>query len=513
MKVLTLDKCEYLTHIPDVSGLQNLEKFSFAYCRKLITIHNSIGHLNKLERLSAYGCSKLERFPPLGLASLNELDLSFCESLKNFPKLLCKMTNIKEIGISYTSIGELPSSFQNLNELDELSVVECGMMRFPKQNDQMYSIVFSNLRKLSLSDCNLSDECLPIFLKWCVNVKLLDLSWNNFKFIPECLSECYLLNNLRLDNCKSLEEIRGIPPNLERLSAMGCKSLSSSSRRMLLSQKLHEAGCNIRFPNFSDGIPDWFEHQSRGDTISFWFCKKIPSIISIILFPGCTCIPEADLFVNGYKCFLSGSSFCGFSLVDILESEHSFLFDVKLEEQIKHLNLISEMDKALLKNEWIHVELNFVKNVWNKSICVTEKLSSAQMGIHVRKEKSNAEENVIFTDPHRGYRNTSLSQFEPPLKKQRLVEVVVSETEIWQQQHLALLSLQQQMALLPQQQRITVLSGMWNLVLSETKQSTSKKKHAEVGVSETEILQQQHLALVSGMQNLVLTETNEEHLC
>ncbi|RHN52496.1 putative winged helix-turn-helix DNA-binding domain, leucine-rich repeat domain, L [Medicago truncatula] len=170
MKVLTLDKCEYLTHIPDVSGLQNLEKFSFAYCRKLITIHNSIGHLNKLERLSAYGCSKLERFPPLGLASLNELDLSFCESLKNFPKLLCKMTNIKEIGISYTSIGELPSSFQNLNELDELSVVECGMMRFPKQNDQMYSIVFSNLRKLSLSDCNLSDECLPIFLKWCVNI-------------------------------------------------------------------------------------------------------------------------------------------------------------------------------------------------------------------------------------------------------------------------------------------------------------------------------------------------------
>ncbi|KEH26857.1 toll-interleukin-resistance (TIR) domain protein [Medicago truncatula] len=132
---------------------------------------------------------------------------------------------------------------------------------------------------------------------------------------------------------------------------------------------------------------------------------------------------------------------------------------------------------------------------------------------HLLRSHGIEKENVIFTDPHRGYRNTSLSQFEPPLKKQRLVEVVVSETEIWQQQHLALLSLQQQMALLPQQQRITVLSGMWNLVLSETKQSTSKKKHAEVGVSETEILQQQHLALVSGMQNLVLTETNEEHLC
>ena len=192
------------------------------------------------------------------------------------------------------------------------------------------------------------------------------------------------------------------------------------------------------------------------------------------------------MFVNDYRCFLSGNSFWGSSSIEILESEHSFLFDLKLEEQLKRLNLKSEMDKALLKNEWIHVELNFVKSVWNKWIRVkTEKLSSAQMGIHVRKEKSNAEENVIFTDPHKEYSNTSLSQFEPPLKKQRLVEVVVSETEIWQQQHLVLLSLQQQMALLPQQQRITVLSGMWNLVLSETKKSTFKKKHAELRVSET----------------------------
>ncbi|KEH16206.1 disease resistance protein (TIR-NBS-LRR class) [Medicago truncatula] len=431
MKILTLDRCEYLTHIPDVSGLQNLEKFSFEYCENLITIHNSIGHLNKLERLSANGCSKLERFPPLGLASLNELNISYCESLKSFPKLLCKMTNMKMIWLQKTSIRELPSSFQNLNELFLLTLWECGMLRFPKQNDQMYSIVFSKVTNLILHDCKLSDECLPIFLKWCVNVTSLDLSYNNFKLIPECLSECHLLNILILDNCKSLEEIRGIPPNLEMLSAMGCKSLSSSSRRMLLSQKLHEAGCILfRFPNFSDGIPDWFEHQSRGDTISFWFRKKIPSNISIILFPGCTCSPKVDVIVNGYKCFPCSYLFWGFDSIEILELEHSFLLNLKLKQQISLLGRMSEMEKALLKNEWIHVELNFVKNVWNKGIQVIEKLSSAQMGIHVRMEKSNAEENVIFTDPHREYRNTSLLQFEPPLKKQRLVEVVVSDTEI-----------------------------------------------------------------------------------
>ena len=218
MKILTLDDCEYLTHIPDVSGLQNLEKFSFDGCHNLITIHNSIGRLNKLERLSAYDCRELKHFPPLGLASLKELNLSECESLDSFPELLCKMAHIKVIDLSYTSIGEIPFLFQNLSELDELS------------------IVFSNLTELSLSHCNLSDECFQIVLKWCVNVEELVFTNNNFKIIPECVSEFHHLKRLYLAGCTSLEEIRGIPPNLERLSAYKCNSLSSSSRRMLMSQ-------------------------------------------------------------------------------------------------------------------------------------------------------------------------------------------------------------------------------------------------------------------------------------
>jgi len=236
MKVLTLDHCAYLSHIHDVSGLSNLEKLSFENCNNLITIHNSVGHLNKLEILSAYGCTKLKRFPPLGLVSLKEFNLSCCTSLKSFPELLCKTTHIKEIDISHTSIGELPSSFQNLSELHHLTIWDCGMLRFPQDNDKMYSIVFSNVTKLILEDCNLSNECLPILLKWCVNVTYLHLSKNNFKFLPKCLSECHHLKYLGLHYCYSLEEIRGIPPNLEELSAYQCKSLSSSCRRMFMSQ-------------------------------------------------------------------------------------------------------------------------------------------------------------------------------------------------------------------------------------------------------------------------------------
>jgi len=183
MKILTLDNSDYLTYIPDVSGLQNLERFSFEYGRNLITIDNSIGKLNKLEILNAKYCCMLESFPPLQLPSLKELELSECWRLRSFPELLCKMTNIKRILLYRTFIEELPFSFGNLSELG----------------------------------------CLTI-------------SSYNFKILSECLSECHHLRKLVLDDCEYLDEIRGFPPNLAKFSAVGCVSLSLESRRRLFNQ-------------------------------------------------------------------------------------------------------------------------------------------------------------------------------------------------------------------------------------------------------------------------------------
>ena len=175
MKILTLDKYQYLIHIPDVSGLRNLERFSFERCCNLVTVDNSIGKLNKLESLSASGCRKLKNFPPLQLPSLKKLDLSWCLSLESFPELLCQMTNIETIDLLDTSIGELPFSFQYLSELSEFEVNQVRMLSFPKYNDRMNPIVFSKIDNVVLGGTNLSDECLPTLLKWFVNVQSLDL--------------------------------------------------------------------------------------------------------------------------------------------------------------------------------------------------------------------------------------------------------------------------------------------------------------------------------------------------
>ncbi|KAK2421654.1 TMV resistance protein N [Trifolium repens] len=137
----------------------------------------------------------------------------------------------------------------------------------------------SNVQSIKLIDCNLNDESLPIALKWFANKRFLMLSRNNFTILPLCIEEHGSLESLILDDCKFLQEIRGIPPNLKYLSLENCDSLSSSCRSMLLKQELHEGGGGTMFclPG-TELIPEWFEYDYRELSISFWFRKKLPSI-------------------------------------------------------------------------------------------------------------------------------------------------------------------------------------------------------------------------------------------
>jgi Leucine-rich repeat (LRR) protein len=256
LKVLNFQDSEYLTHIPDVSGLSNLKELSMKNCKNLLTIHNSVGRLNKLKDLNAKGCSKLESFPPLQLASLEKFQLSGCESLKSFPEILVEMQNIMVIQLKETGIEEFPLSFQNLSGLSFLEVDGNQLHRLsssilmmpnlrsvdasycqlllPKQNDKLCSEMSSKIETLELFNSNLSDESLPIFFRLFANVAILDLSNSYFTILPECLRECDFLYKLCLDYCKYLREIRGIPQSLKYFSAQSCFSLTSSTRSILM---------------------------------------------------------------------------------------------------------------------------------------------------------------------------------------------------------------------------------------------------------------------------------------
>ena len=192
--------------------------------------------------------------------SLQKLELSACESLKTFPEIIGEMKYITRINLIATSIEKVPISFQNLTGLIQLDIKGNGMLRlpssivsmpnlsvrfsgciFPKLEDKLSFMVTTSPKSrthISLTKCNLSDEYLPIVITWSANLKMLNLSGHNFTILPECIKDYRFLFHLRLDDCKFLREIRGIPPNLEYLSAIRCNSLTSSCKNMLLNQVL-----------------------------------------------------------------------------------------------------------------------------------------------------------------------------------------------------------------------------------------------------------------------------------
>ncbi|MED6162902.1 hypothetical protein PIB30_074852 [Stylosanthes scabra] len=266
MKVLNFDCAEYVRVIPDVSSIQSLEELSFAKCRKLIEVDNSVGKLRKLKILDASGCTKLRSFPSLMLPCLEKLNLSSCSSLENFPKSLEKMGNLAKLDLSSTAIKAIPAAlFYDAPKLQELSFANCqslnkldnsvGKLSYLKILDASgcsnlksfpSPLMLPSLEKLNLSSCS-SLESFPEIpgrmekitrlrlqnspikrlpnsirnLTWLQSLKMLGV---NISFLPHCITECVLLKQLNLDQCHDLKEIRRLPPNLETLSVTCCRS-------------------------------------------------------------------------------------------------------------------------------------------------------------------------------------------------------------------------------------------------------------------------------------------------
>ncbi|TKY68443.1 TMV resistance protein N [Spatholobus suberectus] len=460
LTVLDFGYCEWITCLPDVSGLPNLEKLSFKHSENLIQIHESVGFLDKLRILDAVCCKKLRTFPPIRLTSLEQFNLSHCSNLEVFPEILGKMENITELHITGSPIKELPFSIQNLTQLHKLGLQHCGMVQIPgsivmlaelgsmfvsqceglqlsklDKGEKMVS-KSSNMEYLILSYCNISDDFLPIGLTLFANVKDLNLSGNNFTFLHACIKECQLLRNLKLDDCRSLTKVRGIPVKLETLSMKGCRalesldltvlpectegchflkelvlddcvllqdirgilsnldhfsaknciSLTSSCTSMLLNQKSIEAG-NKMFSLPGKMIPKWFAHYRTGESISFCFRNKFPAIsICLVIGPvdeqPITVKFSPRVFINSNKQSLGNQKAYEFRIA----TDHIFLFDIQL------LKFEDNADVVLSDDEWNRVVVSYADHITNHEVPI--RMAAKYSGIHTTEM-----EDVKFTNP------------------------------------------------------------------------------------------------------------------
>lgn len=261
---LDFTDCEFLTEVPDISGISDLRVLNVDNCINLIKIHDSVGFLGNLEVLTASGCSCLEIIPSaFKLASLRELTFSECLRLVRFPKILCEIQNLCYLNLWQTAIEELPFSIGNLRGLESLNLMDCARLdklpsslftlprlmeiqadscrRFDisvecENHEQLKSTASSNTVYLYLSSCNLTTEHLVTCLSGFAGVVYLDISYNNFTVLPACIKECVHLKTILLSNCKQLQHISVIPPKLKDVNALNCTSLTSQSSNVLLNQ-------------------------------------------------------------------------------------------------------------------------------------------------------------------------------------------------------------------------------------------------------------------------------------
>ncbi|CAN6563522.1 unnamed protein product [Malus baccata var. baccata] len=230
---LNLRGSEFLQKIPNLSGSPNLRELILNECKNLVEVDDSVGFLDKLDRLSLYGCSRLERFATrLRLRSLQNLNLDGCTRLKSFPQIEAEMESLKYLDISKSGIRELPSSIAYLTGLQMLKANKCENLTGTSHSNGIPLALF-NVRQLGLNGCNLSESDFlvplqyePSSLHCWSTLTNLDLSRNNFVSLPECISKFVNLKGLRLQGCKRLREIpHALPPYLRELYLDDCTSL------------------------------------------------------------------------------------------------------------------------------------------------------------------------------------------------------------------------------------------------------------------------------------------------
>ncbi|KAK7314835.1 hypothetical protein VNO77_33363 [Canavalia gladiata] len=219
---------------------------------------------------------------------------------------------------------------------------------------------------------------------------------SNVTVIPECVQECSLLERLYVHNCKQLREVRGFPPKVPDFSAGNTLVKADNSiLKELLKRAIHSN--RIYFYALpGERIPEWFDQINRGNSVSFWFRKNVPSL-TVSVVTGCWDNIEPPFILNfsfyakindeDVRLFQNvwGYIFC------LSETDHIFI--VKLLDYLRHpMNLVIE--KALSENEWIYGKVSFVMRPEDSRCSGMIKW----IGVYVNREISTMED-IQFINP------------------------------------------------------------------------------------------------------------------
>ncbi|EOA12271.1 hypothetical protein CARUB_v10007991mg [Capsella rubella] len=227
LKWMDLSFSEDLKELPDLSTAINLEELNLTWCESLRKLPSSIGNATNLREVNLSECSKLVKIPSsIGNATnLRELNLSGCSKLVKIPSSIGNLTNLQKLNlVDCLNLVELPS-IENATKLEELELANCSrLVKLPS---------FINATKLDL--LNLSNFSslleLPPSIGTATNLKKLYVSGcSSLVNVPSSLGDLTNLKDLDLSNCSNMVELPSSIGNLQLLSYLkmrGCSKVEA----------------------------------------------------------------------------------------------------------------------------------------------------------------------------------------------------------------------------------------------------------------------------------------------
>ncbi|PHU26651.1 hypothetical protein BC332_04983 [Capsicum chinense] len=300
-----------IKELPDsLINIGGLVSINLSNCKILESITYSICGLRCLRTLNLSGCSKLETLPEtLGQLETLEEVLVDGTAITKLPSTISKMGNLKILSFSgcknvkkkEPSFGVSSlSKFASMPNVKNLMKRSDGERKKPQATRPSLSGLRS-LKKLDLSDSDLVDE-IASDVWHLTSLEELNLSRNNFVQFPSRISGLPGFKVLKLEECKSLEVLPDLPLSIAVIEANECPALHSlgnlSAQHAFLRKisffncfKLHQQslktgicaadlllelllqGHSIIYGRFSiliagGKIPEWFDHQKIGGSIS-----------------------------------------------------------------------------------------------------------------------------------------------------------------------------------------------------------------------------------------------------
>ncbi|RYR39905.1 hypothetical protein Ahy_A09g045547 isoform B [Arachis hypogaea] len=194
LKVVVLECSTQLTESPDFSNAINLEVLGLSSSLKLIHVHPSVFSLEKLTTLYLVNCVSLTSLiSDTHLRSLRYLFLSGCTALKEFSVISMNMVYLY---LEHTGIKQLPASIG----------------------------IQSKLEKLNLAN-------------------------STIEYLPETIKHLLRLRSLNLRDCRELQTLPELPPNIEDLNVEGCISLKTVLFPVTVAEQMKEERKKVAFWN------------------------------------------------------------------------------------------------------------------------------------------------------------------------------------------------------------------------------------------------------------------------